>query len=231
MIIIYISGIDGCGKTTQSELLVEWLEQEGYSAGYQWLRWEPSILPILQKIRSLFGKTSSKSTTISTSSDKRESENKAHGRWSSLKGSLMASHIFRYFWMKYATSDYFSTYKKTCGNWQSDYIVMDRYIFDFVVDQSLNFGIQPREFLTASESTKLSNMQKPEFSVFINIPAEVGYERKLDGTPLQYLKKREALYGNFNDNNVLQVNGEQSPDSIHQEITQWLAPKLVKYNG
>lgn len=229
MIIIYISGIDGCGKTTQSQLLTDWLTAQGYEAEYQWLRWEPSVLPLLKRIRNGLGRKSGKKPKAAADTVKK-SENESHGAWRNVKASLMKSSLFRYFWMKYASKDYFTAYDKARANWNSNYVVMDRYIFDFVVDQSLNFGVETGDFLKLAESTDLAKMQKPDFSVFINIPAEVGYERKLDGTSLDYLKDREALYNSLDDDNTLHLNGEQTPEEIHAEITEWLAPNLVNNN-
>ena len=50
----------------------------------------------------------------------------------------------------------------------------------------------------------------------------------MDGTPLQYLEERENLYNSFKDDSILQIDGEQSPELIHQEITAWLGPKLER---
>lgn len=224
MIILYISGIDGCGKTTQSNLLVDWLRQSGRSAEYQWLRWEPSVLPVIRRFRSMFTRTKRDEPVHTTSSQ--TTENRAHGSWRRLKSRLMSSALFRTFWMKYATRDYHVAYEKARRHWTSDFVVMDRYLMDFVIDQSLNFDLTPDEFLKATQSTRLNKLQRPQFSVFINIKAATGYHRKQDGTPLQYLEERENLYNSFKDDSILHVNGEQSPELIHSTITDWLARKL-----
>lgn len=225
MTIIYISGIDGCGKTTQSELLVSWLQGQGQSAEYQWLRWEPSILPLINRIRNLAGKPKSASKK-EVPRDTKSTENQSHGKWRQLKAALMGSRAFRKLWLGYATRDYHAAYKKKSGDWASDYIVMDRYLMDFVIDQSLNFSMQPSEFMDFAKTSAIGRMQSPKFSIFISIPAEVGYERKLDGTPLHYLKEREALYTNLQLDNTLHINGEQPVEQIHRDITQWLLTKL-----
>lgn len=229
MIIIYISGIDGCGKTTQSKLLVEWLQQRGTDAEYQWLRWEPSVMPLLRNARKLTGKKSKTNHGVAAKG-KASSENKAHSSWTGLKSTLMSYSAFRWVWMKYATGDYFSSYKKARAGWNSDYIVMDRYIFDFAVDQSLNFAMSPAEFINKSLSTPLRNMQNPDYSIFINIPAEVGYNRKMDGTSLEYLKQREALYNDFGGDTTFHVDGQQSAEKIHMDIRHWIETKLVSNN-
>jgi len=210
-------------------MLVEWLKGRNLDAEYQWLRWEPSALPLLKSARRLAKKKTK--NEMPTTEIELQNDNFGYGAWTRLKRSLMSSSAFRYLWLKYATKDYYSAYKKIRSNWNGEYIVIDRYIFDFEVDQSLNCGVSAKEFLSLSDKTILSEMQKPEFSIFINIPARVGYERKMDGTPLEYLKDREAIYNSYICDNVFHINGEQAPLEIHREITQWLEPRMVKKDG
>ena len=73
-------------------------------------------------------------------------------------------------------------------------------------------------------------MQNPDYSIFINIPAEVGYKRKMDGTSLEYLKQREALYNDFEGDTVFHVDGQQNVEKIHMDIRQWIEKKLVSNN-
>jgi thymidylate kinase len=224
MTIIYISGIDGCGKTTQSTLLVEWMKTQNFSAEYQWLRWEPSVIPVLKRIKRLLGKTraTSHKSTVDTSA-----ENIHHGKWSGIKEKLMSNQLFRKFWMWYSTRDYFLSYKKASQEWNSTYVVMDRYIFDFVVDQALNFSEPPLEFQNKLTKTVIADMQMPAYSIFIDLPAEVGYQRKLDGTPLEYLRERESLYKSIpSSDTILHIDGTQPPEAIHSNIVEWLGNQI-----
>lgn len=226
MIIVYISGIDGCGKTTQSQLLVDWLRQQGHTAEYQWLRWEPSLRRIFDSVRKITGK---RRDTDRAQQTQRADENARHSRWKNLKRNLFASSLFRSIWLWYATRDYYHSYRSATKDWNSDYVVLDRYLLDFVVDQALNFSMDPSAFLARSEHTVLARMTKPTYSVFIDIPAKVGYARKLDGTPLDYLREREELYRNIPDaTSVLHVNGERPPEEIHADIRNWLQEKSTE---
>ena len=143
MKLIYISGIDGCGKTTQAQLLVERLRSDGKSADYQWLRWEPSIVPMIKAVKFILGK----SRKPGTAETRITREDKAHSKWGGLKKRLFSSGAFRKLWLAYATRDYYRAYKKASRKWDAEYIVMDRYIFDFMIDQSLNYGINIKSFL------------------------------------------------------------------------------------
>ncbi|MDH5570637.1 MAG: hypothetical protein OEY89_02665, partial [Gammaproteobacteria bacterium] len=166
MIIIYISGIDGCGKTTQATQLVKQLSDKNVSVEYQWLRWEPSVVNALKLLKKLMGKN--------TKSSKKavESNERAESKWDDLKQRLMKSTIFRKIWLRYAANDYFRSYNNAIKKWDSDVIIMDRYVFDFFVDQSINFDLTIDEMKNIFEKTKISKLHQPDFNIIIDIPAE-----------------------------------------------------------
>ena len=224
MIIIYLSGIDGCGKTTQSEKLVAWLNEHDIKADYQWLRWEPSIVPLLKKIRGLLSgprsSTGDKKTAIT------HQENSGHAKWKNLKKRIMRTPFLKHLWLWYASHDYYRAYKHARTTWQGDVVVLDRYLYDFVIDQSLNFGISAQDFSDLIESTILKKMDRPDYSIVIDIPAKVGYERKLDGTPLEYLRERETRYQELPlSENTLHIDGTLAPDDIHIKIREWVSKR------
>jgi len=220
MLLIYISGIDGCGKTTQATHLVETLKKQGISAEYQWLRWEPSIVHILKFIKNLLGKNSQQSNKAADNNEKADS------KWSNIKRQLMKSRLFRYIWLKYASIDYHRAYKKAVKQWTSDIIIMDRYIFDFAVDQSINFKLNIDDMNKVLSNSRISKMHMPDHNVIINIPAEVGYKRKMDGTSVSYLKERENIYSSLHGDNVLHIDGTTSIEDIQETIYNWIKPRI-----
>jgi len=230
MFLIYISGIDGCGKTTQATQLVEWLRSQGYSAEYQWLRWEPSVIPIIKKFKKILRKKSIASSNQKfkdTNTVDAELENTDHAKWGKLKTSLFSSSLFRKFWLYYATHDYYRAYKKACKTWTSDYIIMDRYIVDFIIDQSINFGIEVPEFIEDTQKTVISKMKPASLSVLIDIPADVGYQRKLDGTSLPYLEERRSSYLAIPESDqLLKLDGTKDIDEIQNLIKEWIENHL-----
>lgn len=220
MKIIYISGIDGCGKTTQATHLVEALQKKGLSVEYQWLRWEPSIVNALKLIKKLLGKNAKQTKKAAATNEKADS------KWSDIKKRLMKSNLFRYVWLKYASIDYHRAYKKAIKNWNSDIIIMDRYIFDFTVDQSINFKLDIEEMNEAFAHSKIAKMHKPDHNIIINIPAEVGYKRKMDGTSVSYLQEREKLYSMMQGENVIHIDGTTSIEEIQETIYNWVSPRI-----
>ncbi len=223
-IIIYLSGIDGCGKTTQATKLVDSLKESGVSAEYQWLRWEPSIVGILKLVKRLLGKNARQSSSAAASNEKADS------KWSNIKKKLMKSRLFRNMWLKYATNDYYRAYKKAIKDWQAGIIIMDRYIFDFTVDQSINFGLPVEDMQKLLASSSISKMHQPDYNIIINIPAETGYRRKMDGTSVSYLQQREKLYNSMQGKNVLHIDGTNNIDEIQATIYNWIKDKVKAEN-
>jgi thymidylate kinase len=223
--IIYISGIDGCGKTTQATQLVDTMQTRGANVEYQWLRWEPSIVNALKALKKLMGKNTK------SSSKAMESNEKAENKWHAFKQRLMRSNLFRKLWLKYASNDYFKAYNKASRYWNSDIIIMDRYIFDFLADQSINFNVSTDEMNSMFEKSKIARMHKPDINIIIDIPAETGFKRKMDGTSLSHLRQREAIYSSLRGENVFHVDGHLRVDEIQQCIQKLISEKVDIYNG
>lgn len=221
MRIVCISGLDGCGKTTQARLLVQRLNECGMTAEYRWLRWEPSVLPIIGTARRLLNcnnRAATGATEVRISKENRE-----HAGWRRMKRCLLASATLRRLWLLYATNDYRRAYRKVSAGWKSQFVVLDRYVFDFIADQSINLDVEIDRFLAVLPRSFLADVPMPELAVIIDVPAEVGYARKRDGTSLEYLKERESLYARFTAaGQVLHVDGTQSQEAIHQDIFAWI---------
>ncbi|MDH5570501.1 MAG: hypothetical protein OEY89_01975, partial [Gammaproteobacteria bacterium] len=54
------------------------------------------------------------------------------------------------------------------------------------------------------------------------IPAETGFQRKMDGTSLTYLEQREYKYREMEGDNVLHLDGTREISEIQIEIQNWI---------
>ncbi len=226
MKLIYITGIDGCGKTTQSKLLVEYLNARLVKTQYQWLRWSPSI----GRVISLFRGSHSKNLTahVINDSDIKSGENKSFNRWSKFKKILFSIWLFRMLWLKYSTRDYYQSYKRASSEWSGDVIVLDRYYFDFIVDQSINFNESAEIFDRKVKSGILRNLKQPDIFILIDITPEVGWERKRDGTSMDHLKKLSIIYDSAKHNDsVYVIDGSYSEQIVHDEIIKIVSKYFI----
>ena len=223
MILIYISGIDGCGKTTQAKLLVDFLNENGFDAQYAWLRWEPS----LRKAFSFFKSASTKKIEKNTIVLRSELELIQHNEWISLKTKILSFKIVRRLWWIYACADYYFTSRKPFRKLNSEVVVIDRYLLDFLIDQASNLGVKPADTQKFLNNFFLKRFKQPDLTVIIDLPASEGYSRKLDGTPLDYLKDREKRYREIPSSaHTLHVNGLNDIDAVANKISQWILNKL-----
>jgi thymidylate kinase len=221
MFLIYISGIDGCGKTTQAKLLVDGLTNAGFDTEYLWMRWEPSVKKGINLVKSLRLKRTESSYTLT------EKENHRESNWLEFKKKLLLNPVLRYMWMLYACNDYYhSCRKKMCAQ-SSQIIVCDRYLYDFAIDQAVNFGIPPEKLINIVSDTRLSKLKMPNLKLIIDIPAGEGYRRKMDGTPLNYLETRMSYYQRgFEEKNAMHFNGMKSIQGLASEILNYVLPLL-----
>ena len=222
MTLIYISGIDGCGKTTQATLLVDLLKENGVDAQYAWLRWDPSFRNLFVFFRSIIGKTKKKKTIY-----RQHKEEIQHTQWISLKKALLSNSLLRRLWWEYASRDYYSSLKKKLRELSVDVLIVDRYIHDFIIDQAINLGIPPNDQLILLDKLKSKGFRFPDLNIIINLPAQEGYSRKLDGTPLEYLKEREMRYRQIpQEENTLQLDGTEKIDFLASNISHWVSEKI-----
>lgn len=220
MKIIYLSGIDGCGKTTQSRLLVDRLQKKGLNAQYLWFRWEPSFRNAINTFRATTSKPVGEKKQLV------EQENAEQKDWLKFKRKILANPFFRLLWINYACSDYYFSYKKRFKKLTAEVIVIDRYVEDFIIDQAVNLNIAPDKTGAISDNVFLKKFHFPDFNIIIDLPALEGYIRKNDGTPLSYLETREKYYQALSGENTLHLDGLNPIDELTSQITSWIDDKL-----
>jgi thymidylate kinase len=222
MFIIYLSGIDGCGKTTQAKLLVEELQKQGLDVDYVWFRWEPSFRKIINAFRMLKTKH-----TVATKIDIVEAENAEQGDWLKFKRNILSNSVVRRLWLLFACFDYFTAYRRGFRKITSDVIVIDRYVDDFIIDQAINLKMPPEQSYLIKENFFLKKFHFPDFNIIIDLPAMEGYTRKSDGTSLSYLETREKYYKTMTDSKTIHLNGLESIYDLSDKIRTWVFSQLA----
>lgn len=221
MFIVYISGIDGCGKTTQAKLLVEELQKQGLDVDYMWFRWEPSFRKIINAFR-----TAKTKHAVATKTDIVEAENAEQGDWLKFKRNILSNSVVRRLWLLYACFDYFTAYRRGFRKITLDVIVIDRYVDDFIIDQAINLKIPPEQSYLIKENFFMKKFHFPDFNIIIDLPAMKGYTRKSDGTPLSYLETREKYYQTMTGSKTIHLNGLESINDLSDKIRIWVFSQL-----
>lgn len=186
--IIYLTGIDGSGKTT----LGNWLKQELEKTApcrLVWARYEPRLLALLTapfRKRVTHGQTDLHRMTA-----------EEYGRWRAFKHRLVQQKCLSrmLYFLQYA--DYSRQIRTTIPAKVDGHLVVDRYVLDFIVDQTINHGNVEQSPWTRR---LLRRMNRFDAVFFIDTAPEIALARKQDIPSLEYLHERRAVYGAFMKN-------------------------------
>ena len=181
-IFICFAGLDGSGKSSQAKLLQEHLGSSGIKVIYTWSRWEPFLLKPLIKL--FMGK---RPTNAAASSS---------GSLLSKKRKFLRNPIVLFMWLNLALFDYYWQVRNRVIKYikSTDIVICDRYLFDFVIDQTVNMGNKEGgiEYIFKYFLTTLFPL--PDLLYILDVDPNTGQSRKQDGTSVEYLAERRELY-------------------------------------
>lgn len=217
-LLIVFCGIDGSGKTTQAQLLVDALMKKGLPASYVWARWEQIL------VRPLTRKWKSGIKTETGHLDGRAKENKQKKR------KLLSNPVLRWLWLGAFFVDYGLQIllKVRVRLMRKELIVSDRMFYDSVIDQAINLGSNSGWLLDNLDSPWMKIIfPEPDVVMYIDCPGEIAFARKNDAPDVEYLTDRRALYKQLAEKyGWLEIDGTNSVDDIAAQVKEIVYQKL-----
>jgi len=117
--------------------------------------------------------------------------------WSRFKKNITKHwYVFQFFFLL-QTLDYLvqlRKYNKTIKNHKDKLVIVDRYLLDFIVDQSVNYGSIENNFIT---KYLLRRLERFDIIFFIDTPEEIAFSRKNDIPSIDYLRERRNYYKQY----------------------------------
>ncbi|MBN1428924.1 MAG: hypothetical protein JXB07_11110 [Anaerolineae bacterium] len=210
--LIVLSGLDGAGKSTQIDLLLDELRAQGKNGRYLWTRGGyTGLFEMLKRmIRRLSGKR-----IIPDSGPSRQRTQTFH------------HPLVRRAWLILAILDLIRVYGLQVRWWRrrGKIVICDRYIWDTLVDFRLNF---PQENVETWLLWRVLQWvtPRPDVAFLILIPVEESVRRSdRKGEPYrdtpEVLSRRLAQYEQLSQGGYWQVlNGQHPVDELARNIRQ-----------
>ncbi|MBI9070771.1 MAG: hypothetical protein JEY94_04195 [Melioribacteraceae bacterium] len=206
--IIAFSGLDGSGKSTQIDLLKQYLSSKNIKTKYIWSR--GGYTPLFNLAKSFARRLLGKKVAKPGRNNQREKQ--------------ISKPLIAKVWLLIAMFDLFLLYGiyfrilRLFGY----YIIADRYIWDTLIDFRLNFSTHNIENWFTWKMT-LFLIPNPSAPIYLDIPLEISLERlskKDEPFPdsAEVLKNRLDNYNELITNDWFRVNANDQIEVIHNNI-------------
>jgi len=182
---VCFSGVDGSGKTTQVEALIEEMKKNGIETKYVWNRFEGRMLtPFTAITKMIFFH---RKGAIANPTD-----------YCDTKKRLLKNCVLSVGYQYFLLFDYFFQilFRVRIPLIHGKNIVCDRYVYDIIADLSVDFNYS-EERVKRMLKNLLYLFPKPDLIFLIDVPEEIAYQRKDDVPSIDYLKERRKVYLNI----------------------------------
>jgi thymidylate kinase/glycosyltransferase involved in cell wall biosynthesis len=191
---VVLSGVDGAGKSTQIQLLVDGLRERGLRVETLWCRWDPLVVkPAIKLLGTLSrrgGGAPSTNGAASAAGGGVRGSSSMVARRRLIRARLLSNPVFAKVWKGLMVIDYGLplSVRVRRARRGSDVLLLDRYWYDVMVDYSFGRDLaDPPRVLTAL-------LPQPDGMVILDVDEDAALRRKTDTPDRLYLTERRRLY-------------------------------------
>ncbi len=202
--LVCMTGLDGAGKSTLTNNVVDRLQAQGYDAVQVYGRYLPKLTyPLIVVGRQTVFSSSDIEDDYEDHQSEKENVFSNKRLAKAYEGVVMADYIPQFIW------------RVLRQLYTHDLVICDRYVYDtLLTDLAGDVLDTPQE---AIDRYRMYShvFPDPEYEFYVRVPPEVSMERKDDVPSIEYLRDRRSFYDAFADAYDLSVlDGTESIDYL-----------------
>jgi len=207
--LVVLSGVDGAGKTTQTQLLQDHLEAQGFQVSTLWCRWDPLLVKPAVKLLGVLSR-------IRRPSPGRDGAASPAAARRSIRARILRHRSAWLAWRALMVVDYGMRLSPAIrrARRSNDVVLLDRYWHDVMVDFS--FGGP----LTAPPALLRRLLPEAQGIVILDVPETVALQRKTDTPDARYLSERRRLYREVSERyDAVLLDATPGSDEVFRKVS------------
>ncbi len=214
--LICFNGIDGAGKTTQAQRLVEHLNRCGYPAEYVWSGGRTLLSrPFTHLAKRILDGSQHAAAVEAVATSLARSPYLANTR------RLLGWGPLRSLWLYFSLYEHAAKIRLTVlpRLAQGKVVICDRYLYDSIVTVALLAGLEPDALPALLKLPPGCHVPQPACWFFLDLPAERAASRKAELRDVPLLQQRIALYREMAAAlDMYRINASAPPDDVAMQI-------------
>lgn len=232
--LICFTGIDGCGKSTQVDLLSERLRAEGLALATVWTGGKPYISQPLIWLAKRRLRAPQVATPTGDAGAARTGKGEAdYANYLASSARLFRkSRLLRWGWTLISLLEHAieADTKILPHLARGRMVISDRYLFKSVVNLAVLLDLDPDDLPRLLRHPALRLAPRPDLYFLLDLPAEVGFARKPEHPSIEYARRRVPIYRALAQfAGMYAIDGTQEPHVIHEQIYAAVSPLLAAW--
>lgn len=196
--LICMTGIDGCGKSTQVRRLTERMRDHGFEVESAWSGGRPYISRPIQRLAKRWLPRQDPDDEAQPALEQaRSGQPDNYTEYLSATNRLLRRHwILRRGWTDISLLEHALEARFTVGPHlkRGSAVVCDRYTHKSIVNLAILLDLQADRLPRLLRHPALRLAPPPTIYFLLDLPAEVAYERKYDLPSIEYIRRRVPIY-------------------------------------
>lgn len=221
--LICLTGVDGCGKSTQARLLMERMRDAGWDTVTVWTGGRPYVSrPLVRLVKRRLRAPVQQADGSFEARQAGLEASEEFGEYLTKSNAMFRKHwLLRRGWTDVSLFEHMAEANLAVQPHlrAGRAVVCDRYLYKSIVNLAILLDVELTRLPALLMHPALSMAPQPDLYFLLDLPAEVAAARKTDLPSIEYVARRVPVYRSlaaFSDMPV--VDATRSPDEVADDI-------------